>query len=350
MENLVTNYFSEIDVSLEKLSQNFEENLTGLPSWVLSTRKIAIGHIEEADFYIIKVIADDQLEADELQKVHIRTNTELQRFTVPFKMNFKVENCPKDFGCTMISDMHAIGKDRIDALPVSLFSGLLCLVSGSQIPIEFSPQKAKEHALDLWNKAAHGLGLPKGHSFLSNLRSIFTTFHRIVKRKAFLEERIHRFINFNSKFLLPPHKKCHFKHELYLNDEKRVADFILQRERALPSMLIELENPSVKMFKKNGEWTAEANHARNQIAEWARFIEQNPANTQGQFSFLNGPKQRLVIMDRGLEHLDEMINSKYQDTVMWTYDLLAKEAKDYWNSIIIEQCRLLGIANPNTLG
>jgi len=350
MENLVTNYFSEIDVSLEKLSQNFEQNITDLPSWVLSARKITIGHIEEADFYIIKAIPDDQLEADELQKVHIRTNTELQRFTVPFKMDFGVENCPKDPGCIMLSDMQTTKKDRINALPIWLFRGLLCLIPGDQILIEFSPQKAKEHALDLWNKAAHDLGSPKGDSFISILGSIFTAFHLIIKRKSFLEGRIHRFISFNSNFLLPPHKKCYPKHQLYLNDERKEADFILQRERALPSMLIELENPSAKMFKKNGELTAEANHAKNQIAEWVRFIEQNPANTQGQFSFLNGPKQRLVIMDRGLEHLDKMINSKYQDAIMWTYDLLAKEAKDYWNNIIIEQCRLLGIANPNTLG
>ena len=349
MESLITTYFSEIDNSLEELSQNFEQNLTGLPSWVLSTRKITIGHIEGADFYMIKAIPDDQLEADELEKVKIRTDSEFQRFTVPFKLDFGVENCPKGPVCIMLADMHGIEKDRIDALPVSLFSGLFCLVSGSQIPIEFSPQKAKEDALDLWNNAVHGL--PKGSSFIVNLRSIFRTFHRIVKRKAFLEGRIHRFINSNANFLLPPHKECYFKHPLYLNDEKREADFILQRERALPSMLIELENPNARMFKKNGEWTAEANHARNQISEWVRFIQQNPANTQGEFSFLGGPKQqRLVIMGRGLEHLDEMINSKYQDTVMWTYDLLAKEAKDYWNNIIIEQCRLLGIANPNTLG
>ncbi len=349
MESLVATFFSEIDSSLEKLSQNFEQNLTGLPSWALRTRKIAIGHIEQADLYIIKVVPNDQIEADELQKVHIRTNTELQKFTVPFKMNFKVENCPKDFGSIMLSDMSATGKDRIDALPVSLFSGLLCLVPGNEISIEFSPQKAKEQALDLWNKAAHG-SPPKGYSFLFNLGSIFTTFDRIIKRKSFLEGRVHRFINSNSKFLLPPHKNCYFKHQLYLNDERREADFILERERAFPSMLIELENPSAKMFKKNGEWTAEANHARNQITEWVRFINENPANTQGQFSFLKGPKQRLVIMDRGLEHLDEMIDSKNQDTIMWTYSLLAKEAKDHWNKIIIEQCRVLGITNPNTLG
>jgi len=54
-------------------------------------------------------------------------------------------------------------------------------------------------------------------------------------------------------------------------------------------------------------------------------------------------------MGRGLEFLKEMINSKYTDTIMWTYDLLLKEAKDRWNRIIIEQCKLLGISNPNLL-
>ena len=54
-------------------------------------------------------------------------------------------------------------------------------------------------------------------------------------------------------------------------------------------------------------------------------------------------------MNRGFEHLEAMVNSKYTDTIMWTYDLFLKEAKDRWNGIIIEQCKLLGISNPNIL-
>ncbi|MEM5684256.1 hypothetical protein AAHB64_14515 [Bacillus toyonensis] len=95
--------------------------------------------------------------------------------------------------------------------------------------------------------------------------------------------------------------------------------------------------------------TAEANHAKNQISEWVRFIERNPKNAEDEFEFLNGPKERLVIMGRGMEFEEEMINSKYTDTIVWTYDFLIVEAKNKWNRFIVEQCKLLGIENPNLI-
>jgi hypothetical protein len=112
-------------------------------------------------------------------------------------------------------------------------------------------------------------------------------------------------------------------------------------------MLIELENPKSKMFKNNGEWSFGANHAKYQIAEWVKFIDQNPENANGKMDFLTGPnKERLVIMGRGLNFLDKMKDSKYSDTIMWTYDLMINEAKENWEKIIINQCKLLNLDPP----
>ena len=136
---------------------------------------------------------------------------------------------------------------------------------------------------------------------------------------------------------------------MYLNGEKRVADFILERETGFPSLLIELENPSQPVFKKNNELTHQTNHAVAQINEWAQYIDQNSANLENGKGFLSGPKDRLVIIGRGLDNMEEMKNSRYSGTTVWTYDLLIEEAKSKWNQVLIEQCKEVGIDEPNLL-
>lgn len=348
MKELILSYFSELDTSVEVLSQKAEGHIPGVPSWVLCNRKIVIGEIKEADFIVIKVIPDKGLESDVIEELVIRNDRELQDLTFPWKSDFKIDHPPKPPFGFMLGDMQIIKQEnKISASPSVEFNGIIGIFSNDNISATFSIEQAKKDAINFWNAALNNF--PKNTSFLDNLRKIFDRFESIIKRKAFLERRIHRYIKEYAKFLLPDFKKVFFDHELILHGEKRFADIIIQGNTGLPALLVELENPAVKIFKKSSELTAEANHARNQISEWIRFIEQNPENTDGEMDFLNGPKQRLVIMGRGLEFLKEMVNSKYTDTIMWTYDLFLKEAKDRWNRIIIEQCKLLGISNPNLL-
>lgn len=347
MKELIANYFLELDISIEILSQRAEKHIPGLPSWVLSNRRIRIGEIKDKNFITIKVIPDKDLESDIIEEVVISNDNELQSFSSPWKSDFKIDHPPKNPFGFMVGDMQVIEQGNINAVPTAEFNGIIGILSNDEVPKTFSIEKAKKDAINFCNNAINNF--PKNSSFLDNLRKIFDRFGSIIKRKAFLERRIHRYIKEYAKFLLPEFRKSFFDHELMLHGEKRIADIIMQRETGLPALLVELENPAVQMFKKGGELTAEANHARNQISEWVRFIEQNPENTQGEMNFLNGPKERLVIMNRGFEHLEAMVNSKYTDTIMWTYDLFLKEAKDRWNGIIIEQCKLLGISNPNIL-
>ncbi len=348
MKEVITNYFLELDTSIEILSQRAEKHIPGLPSWVLSSRRIRIGEIKDKNFIAIKVIPDKNLESDVIEEMLISNDGELQDFSSPWKLDYKIDRLPKSPFGFMVGDMHVIEqRNKINALPKAEFNGVIGILSIDQVPKTFSVEDAKKDAINFWNNAINNF--PKNSSFLDNLRKIFDRFESIIKRKSFLERRIHRYIKEYATFLLPEFRKSFFDHELILHGEKRLADIIMQQETGLRALLIELENPAVKMFKKGGELTAEANHARNQISEWVRFIEQNPEKTQGEMNFLNGPKERLVIIGRGLEHLEAMINSKYTDTIMWTYDLFLKEAKDRWNGIIAQQCWLLGISNPNIL-
>ena len=125
----------------------------------------------------------------------------------------------------------------------------------------------------------------------------------------------------------------------------RRADFILEASRAFPALLIELENPVHEIYRKNGEPTAQANHAANQIAEWIDFIERDSRNVAPPFDFLAGSKQSLVIMGRENVNRPHTPYSRSDRTIFWTYNQLIREACDYWNDNIAMQARLLGISD-----
>jgi hypothetical protein len=225
---------------------------------------------------------------------------------------------------------------------------LFAFVGIDQIEGAFSPHAAKEQALDLWNQTV--FGQPSGQaSFVECLRSIFDRFFNLVKRKSFVERRIHRYLRDHARFLLPDHRRCLFEHDLVLQGQKRPADFILERDAGLPALLIELETPSARLFTTQGEPTKQTNHARAQIAEWVRFIDENPQNTDGDMAFLRGPKDRLVVISTGLEWVTKMLESRYTDTILWTYDLLLREAKVRWNVLIAAQRSALGLPDVGPL-
>ena len=128
--------------------------------------------------------------------------------------------------------------------------------------------------------------------------------------------------------MLPAHKQCYYEHRLQLGAKERIADFILEREFALPAILIELENPASPAFRQDGQLTQFANHAREQIREWVQIIDDGPGNRTGEMAFLAGPKIRLVVLGESLRFIDKMKESARSDTTIWTYDMLLQEAKE----------------------
>ncbi|PGL45468.1 Shedu anti-phage system protein SduA domain-containing protein [Bacillus thuringiensis] len=348
MKEIIKEYFKQLDQSIEKLSNKFEGNLTTIPSWVLCYRKIRIGYVESSNFVLISATPYDDLDEDEITEEVISTNEELSTFNSPWFSRYAgISKLPNHSHHFEYSDAKLIEPNNVNAVPVLHDKAVRIEITRDLISEVFSIENAKQRAIDFWNNKLNEL--PGGNSFVDNLQNIFSRFRSIIKRKSFVERRVHRYINEYYTYLLPSHIQKYFEHPLYLKDDTRIADFILKRENAFPSLLIELESPNVKVFKKNGELTAQANHAKNQISEWVRFIERNPKNAEDEFEFLNGPKERLVIMGRGMEFEEEMISSKYTDTIIWTYDFLIVEAKNKWNRFIIEQCKLLGIENPNLI-
>jgi hypothetical protein len=341
---LLTNYFQEIDNSLEKLSKKEEEHLTGLPSWVLCTRHIEVAYVPRNNLYLVQAEPDQDLDHDLISFTEVLTNAQLADYNESFgSMEFTgyFKNHSIQY-----SDTSVMASGDLNALPVFPFPRFMAHTSADIMEETYSLLKAKESAVEFWNMA---LIEGPGESLVASLQQIFTRFRDMVKRKGFLERRIHRYLRHHAKILLPEHRCCFSEHELCLDGQRVVADLILDRGLGSPALLIELENPIHPLFTKSGDYTSHANHARRQISDWVRFIDENSDNTSGDMKFLAGPKQRLVVIGRGMDYVEQMRASIYDDATMWTYEMLIDAAKARWNNYITEQYRIVGIHNPNLL-
>lgn len=343
--DLVSKYFDEIDRAIEALSNLQEQRISHLPSWVLGHKRIQILFAEYVDYYIVAVEHREELEADFVTQENLRTPTEV-KLEAPWTVSLPTQRVTNQgfwFG-----DMAMVDVNNPYASPAFEFRGLIYQGSADTIEASFSVEKARELALEIWHEAVNHI--PRGSvSIVRGLQNLITRLRDITKLKGFKERRVHRYINAHPQTFLPEHEKTFFEHPLYLAGEKRVADFILQRGNGQPPLLIELENPVHKVFTRTGDLTKEANHARRQITDWVRFIRENSDNAKGEMQFLSGPVDRLVIMGRGLERYQEMLETRYGDTLIWTYDVLAKFAVDRWNRIIAQQCDLLQIEDKGAL-
>lgn len=338
IEEYILNYFKTLDESLDALSLHNEGDITNLPSWVHTTRKIVVGITSDGEGIALKVTPDVTLATDEIT---VKTITDKADINNIISMSFEGFSLQRlDF--MLIGDMVVSGSNPL-SMPALHDRSLVGFGKSQGFFEVFDINKAKQEAIDLWNK--RNLSNPnKQVSYVVEVRSILSRMQAIIKRKAFLERRIHRFINEHKKVLLPNYRNCLFEHILQRNGEKRKADFILEREQGLPPMLIELESPVHKVFTARLDLSAEANHARQQISEWVSFIDTEPqSNAQGDLSFLSGPKERLIIIGRGLENRSKLIETKFDGTVIWTYDLFIEEAKRRLNDSYAGQCQMLNM-------
>ena len=338
-------YLNELDTSFDKLSHKYEGKISNLPNYAFNKRNITILKFHNLNYYFIKVISDKSLDSDKAFTGIVSTNEELYKHSFPLQFDFDFKNPPKDYGIN-VSNVNIREVGNINSIPVADYA-VLSVVHGSRFSEWFSIESAKKRAIEEWNNTNNSLD--KNYSFVNNLRKIFDKFELILNRDSFVERRLHRYINTHSLYILPTFEKCYYEHDLFLNGEKRIADLILQRENGFPSLLIELESSFHKVFKSNEELRYQANHAGEQINEWVKYIEMNSENSKGKMNFLTGPKERLVIIGRGLECAEAMRDTKFGNNKVWTYDLLILEAKSRWNKLIIDQCNTIGIKNPNLI-
>jgi hypothetical protein len=341
-EEAIVQYLFNIDSSLDMLSSHGEGKVSGLPSWVLQKRTIDIGVTEDNEGIVIKITPDDNLEEDRIVLRTIRTTNDVNEIIAPMNFGGRLPNQAPDNSFTLIADMSVVETNNPLAVPVLDNRFMIGWGRSSGFFQRFDIVKAKEEAISIWNSVKEDLG--KNKNYVQETRKVFEKFQAIIKRKAFLERRIHRFVNEHQHIFLPSHKRCLFEHKLYLCEEIRKADFILEREQGLPAIFVELESPVHNVFTKKYDLTAEANHAGQQISEWIQFVENAPKrNASGEYNFMTGPKERMVIIGRGVEDKDRLINTKYGGITFWTYSIMLEEAKNRVNNLIASQYKLLGL-------
>lgn len=340
LEARLREYLASIDASLTRLSHGQEGVLARVPAWCLSGRHVRLAANRDGRGVLVRVVPTAEVAEDLVTFEEVETSAQVSAFIAPWK-----------------TDLHP---SRLSVTPFALFGPMRLTLVGDPMapPIEdagemigfgrradaesmFSEDRAKQDAIEMWNSVVHTL--PQNGSFISVARGVFVRFAASIRQKSFRERRIHRLLRDHPRLLLPAHKKLFFEHWLYLDEEARKADFILEREIGLPALLVELEAPVHRILRKDGGLTAEATHARDQIAEWVSFIDQDAQrNAGGEMNFLAGPKQRLVVIGRGVEDQATLLRQRFTDTSFWTYDLLLQQARLRWNDLFAEQCRQVG--------
>jgi len=338
----ITRYLSIVDESIDNLSNHNEGKLPNLPSWVLQKRQIDIGVTKDDEGVVIKITPDDSFEHDVINLMQVDSIDDVSKITSPMTFGGRLPNKEPDKSFTVFADISIVQANNPIAVPVLDNKFMLGWGRTSGYVDTFDESKAKEEALNLWNAAIDGLKTKS--SYVQEVRNIFDKLHAIIKRKSYVERRVHRYINEHKSIFLPEHKSCLYEHKLYLKGEMRKADFIIEREQGLPSIFIELESPVHKVFTKKGDLTAQSNHARQQVSEWVKYVENEPqTNASGEHTFLTGPKERMVIIGRGLDARDRLIDTKYDGVTFWTYSLMLEEARNRMNERLLSQYKLLGL-------
>ncbi len=337
----LTCYFRELDTAVDKLSHMHEGLLAALPTWVLQRRHVRLAMIERPAICVYKVEPDSELEQDQVEVLVGLGEAELCDLTAPYSFKSMIGAAATGTAFE-IGDMRFLNANNPLLPEKHLFRGMIGYCFTKSARERFSVGRARKEAVNLWCNAQRGFD-PLS-SYPGNARRVFDKFGCLIKRKNYRERKIHRYISEHRGLLLPDFKNCFFEHGLFSKTEKVVADFILQRECMLPALLIELESPCLKLLKTNGDLTFQASHAREQIRIWVKIIDENPANWDGKMAFLKGPKERLVVMGKGFE--SDAYDSSRDDTKIWTYDVLLREAKDSFNRRMAEMYRLVNTDNP----
>lgn len=342
IEQQILDYFRSIDEAIDTLSLHLEEQLVQLPSWVHTTRSITIGITDDGEGIALRVDPKNTLTGDVTKLVPIKSIEGVDKLVSPMSYRGGALNrLPEDY-FMLVGDM-IVTPTANPLLPPAVENRFL-VGWGRRRAFQdlFSIEQAKEDAIDIWNKRR--IDEASRTSYVSQVKNIIYSLQAIIKRKAFLERRIHRFLYRYKDLLLPAHKRCLYDHILRRGTESLKADFILEREEGFPPILIELESPVHPVFTKAMDLTAPANHARQQISEWVSFIDSDPAiNAPAELTFLTGPKERLVIIGRGLEHRTRLIDTKFDGTIIWTYDIFIEEARRRLNDQYTSQCHIVGL-------
>jgi len=144
------------------------------------------------------------------------------------------------------------------------------------------------------------------------------------------EEILQTFLKENPVLLCPAHIKMKPK----LQIGSRVTDFVFQEANG-DYVLVELEPSNFPLFIKSGDTSSQLNHARNQILDWRRYIEDNLNTVQRELDLpdISANPRGLVVIGRSYSLSDKnrrnliSIENESPKTKIMTYDDVFDNAK-----------------------
>lgn len=176
-----------------------------------------------------------------------------------------------------------------------------------------------------------------GRALAGELNNIIDEFEELLGKNGVHEREVHKYLHKNKFILHPNPKEILSEVPIGLGTESRI-DFLI-READGSYILIEIENPNLIIFNKNGDFSHKANHAQRQVEDWQEWIENNLSTVQKKYPEMTSPKG-LVIMGRSKKFTDSerlrlsRRNKNLRGSLLiMTYDELILNARAYITSI-----------------
>ncbi|HLM02710.1 MAG TPA: Shedu anti-phage system protein SduA domain-containing protein, partial [Pyrinomonadaceae bacterium] len=159
---------------------------------------------------------------------------------------------------------------------------------------------------------------------------LFQAFKSLLDSNPEREEVLQQFLKENPSLLCPSYIKLFPKLAL----GNHITDFVF-REATGDYLLVELERSTLRLFKNNGDLSADLNHALGQITDWKRYIEDNLPSIQrelGLTEISSNPKSLVVIGRSQTLSSDNKrklatIENERPKTKILTYDDVLQNAK-----------------------
>lgn len=168
-------------------------------------------------------------------------------------------------------------------------------------------------------------------------RELFKTYKDLLDSNPEREEILQSFLKENPELLCPTYKKVWPK--LPIGAKK--TDFVFQ-EASGDYLLVEIERSTKRLFRDDGDTSGELNHARNQISDWKRYLEDNLSTVQHELRLTGistNPKS-LIVIGRSNSLTSEnkrklvTLENESPKTKIMTYDDILENAKAVVENIL----------------
>lgn len=348
---VLQDYFDVVDEHVRRVSHMNEGVLAFMPSWFTSFREIrwGVNNDDALRLVAIRIKPDDKIKSDNYIHIPLNSVENGKKIIEPIHVNWEAirqggylePSWNEDASITYTTE------NLLDNVQ-SVLPGVSCVCGFEHVQGYFSDYAAKRFVEASWEAASERAN-SKHFTYADKLRRIIAALRYIIKTTTADERRIHRYINYHRSLLLPAHEECYFEHPIYKEDKIQVkykADFVLDMGTGNRALLIELENQKHKIFRKNGHFRSEITHAVAQTKDWSKAITEFPhLNATGDFRFLLGEQDRMVVVGTGTKDEKRLNDTKQDDATVLTYDLLINNAVKQLNRKYEADCKLHGIAD-----